>query len=116
MPFYLSKTKKEDAAAQKQGWTEIAKYVRSIDPYHHAVTIHPTDNARNQVEDPSVIDFDMLQTGHGDRKSIPNTENSITGSLLKTPRMPVLAGKCATKESWRRAGRKFNASCFGLAS
>ena len=54
MPFYLSKTKKEDAAAQKQGWTEIARYVRSIDPYHHAVTIHPTDNARNQVEDVSV--------------------------------------------------------------
>jgi hypothetical protein len=93
MPFYLSKNKKDDAAAQKQGWTEIAKYVHSIDPYHHPVTIHPTDNARNQVEDESVIDFDMLQTGHSDRKSIPNTENSITGSLLKTPRMPVLAGE-----------------------
>jgi hypothetical protein len=93
MPFYLSKTKTEDAAAQKHGWTQIAKYVRSIDPYHHAVTIHPTDNARNQVEDESVIDFDMLQTGHSDRKSIPNTENSITASLMKTPRMPVLAGE-----------------------
>jgi hypothetical protein len=93
MPFYLSKTKKEDAAAQKAGWTEVARYVRSIDPYHHAVTIHPTDNARNQVEDPSVLDFDMLQTGHSDRQSIPNTENQITGSLLRTPRMPVLAGE-----------------------
>ncbi len=93
MPFYLSKTKKEDAETQRQGWTEIAKYVRSVDPYHHAITIHPTDNARDQVEDPSVIDFDMLQTGHSDRKSIANTVNSITGSLLKTPRMPVLAGE-----------------------
>jgi hypothetical protein len=45
------------------------------------------------VEDESLIDFDMLQTGHSDRKSIPNTENSITVSLLKTPRMPVLAGE-----------------------
>jgi hypothetical protein len=93
MPFYLSKTKKEDSAAQKQGWTEVGRYVRSIDPYHHVVTIHPSDNARNQVEDPAVLDFDMLQTGHSDRKSIPNTENQITGSLLKTPRMPVLAGE-----------------------
>jgi hypothetical protein len=40
-----------------------------------------------------VLDFDMLQTGHGDRKSIPNTENQITGTLLKAPRMPVLAGE-----------------------
>jgi hypothetical protein len=93
MPFYLSKTKKEDAAAQKAGWTELARYVRNIDPYRHMVTIHPTDNARNQVEDPSLIDFDMLQTGHSDRKSIPSTEDAITGSLLKTPRMPVLAGE-----------------------
>ncbi len=93
MPFYLSKTKKEDAAAQKAGWTEVARYVRSIDPYHHAVTIHPTDNARNQVEDPSVLDFDMLQTGHSDRRSIPNTENQITGSLLGSPRMPVVDGE-----------------------
>ena len=67
--------------------------MRSIDPYHHPVTIHPSSSARNCVEDPSVLDFDMLQTGHGDRKSIPNTENLITGSLLKTPRMPVLAGE-----------------------
>jgi hypothetical protein len=93
MPYYLSKTKKEDAETQKHGWTEIAKYVRSIDPYHRLVTIHPTDNARSQVEDDSVIDFDMLQTGHSDRKSIPNTVDSITGSLAKTPAMPVLAGE-----------------------
>lgn len=93
MPYYLSKTPKQDSAAQKQGWTEVARYVRSIDPYHHAVTIHPSSSARNCVEDQSVIDFDMLQTGHSDRKSIPNTENLVTGSLLKTPRMPVLVGE-----------------------
>ncbi len=93
MPYYLSKTPKEDAAAQKQGWTEVARYVRSIDSYHHPVTIHPGDSARNVVEDPSVQDFDMLQTGHSDRKSIPNTENLVTGSLAKTPRMPVLVGE-----------------------
>jgi len=90
MPYYLSKTPKEDVAAQKQGWTELSRYVHSIDPYHHAVTIH---NGRSEVEDPSVLDFDMLQTGHGDRKSIPNTEDKITGAQLKTPRIPVLAGE-----------------------
>ena len=90
MPYYLSKTPKEDVAAQEQGWTEISKYVHTIDPYRHPVTIH---NGRSEVEDPSVLDFDMLQTGHSDRKSIPNTENQITGAQLKTPRIPVLAGE-----------------------
>jgi hypothetical protein len=92
MPFYLSKTGTEDAAAQKQGWTEVAKYVRSIDPYHHVITIHPTDNARNQVEDPSVLDVDMLQTGSS-MPSIPRTVNGIVESLLKEPRMPVVDGE-----------------------
>src|SRR5579883_2137485 len=67
MPYYLSKNKEEDAADQKRGWTELARYVRSIDPYRHPITIHPSSTARDTVEDPSVLDFDMLQTGHGDR-------------------------------------------------
>ncbi len=93
MPFYLSKTKTEDAAAQRHGWTEVGRYVRTVDPYHHPVTIHPTDNARNQLEDASVLDIDMLQTGHSDRKSIPNTVNQVTGSQVRSPRMPVLVGE-----------------------
>jgi hypothetical protein len=90
MPYYLSKTKKEDIAAQKEGWTDVSRYVHSIDPYHHPVTIH---NGRSEVLDPAVLDFDMLQTGHSDRKSIPNTENMITSAQLKTPRIPVLVGE-----------------------
>ncbi len=90
MPYYLSKTPKEDVETQKQGWTEVSRYVHSIDPYHHPVTIH---NGRSEVLDPAVLDFDMLQTGHDDRKSIPNTENKITSAQLKTPRCPVLAGE-----------------------
>ncbi|PYV89835.1 MAG: hypothetical protein DMG05_12440 [Acidobacteria bacterium] len=93
MPYYLSATKEQDAALQKRGWTEIGKYVHRMDPFHHPVTIHPSDAARNTVEDPSVLDFDMLQTGHGDRTSIPNTVNLVTGSLSRAPKMPVLVGE-----------------------
>jgi hypothetical protein len=93
MPYYLSKNKEEDAADQKRGWTELARYVRSIDPYRHPITIHPSSTARDTVEDPSVLDFDMLQTGHGDRTSYPNTINKVTGELQRAPRMPVLAGE-----------------------
>ena len=93
MPFYLSKTPQQDAAAQKHGWTEVARYVRSIDAAHHVITIHPSQTARDSVEDPSVLDFDMLQTGHGDRTSIPNTVNRVTQSLRQSPPMPVLVGE-----------------------
>src|SRR3989449_7991650 len=80
-------------SVQKHGWTDVAEYVRGIDPYHHLVTIHPSRSARETVEDPAVLDFDMLQTGHNDRESIPPTVNQVTEDRVKTPPMPVLVGE-----------------------
>ena len=98
MPFYLSKTQEQDAQTQKHGWTEIARYVRATDPLRRPITIHPsTDHpslsARDEVDDASLLDFDMLQTGHDDRQSIPNTINSVRHSLASSPKMPVLDGE-----------------------
>jgi hypothetical protein len=90
MPYYLSEHKDQDAALQKHGWTEIGRYVRSVDPFHHPISIHPSSNARDALEDPAVLDFDMLQTGHSDRTSLPNTVRQVTGSLTRTPKMPVV--------------------------
>jgi hypothetical protein len=35
----------------------------------------------------------MLQTGHDDRKSVPNTINSIIRSVMSSPKMPGLVGE-----------------------
>lgn len=93
MPFYLSKTREADAETQKHGWTELARYVRATDPFAHPITIHPSKSARDCVDDPSVLDFDMLQTGHGDRQSAPNTVQSVVRSLHAEPPMPTLVGE-----------------------
>jgi hypothetical protein len=93
MPYYLSKTPEQDAEAQKHGLTELAKYVHSIDAHRHPITIHPSSSATQCVDDPSVIDFDMLQTGHSDRQSVPNTIQVINRELAASPKMPVLIGE-----------------------
>lgn len=93
MPYYLSKTKERDAETQRHGLTELARYVRSIDPHRHPITIHPSSSARLCVDDPSVLDFDMLQTGHSDRQSVPNTIEAVNRSLEASPKMPVLIGE-----------------------
>ena len=93
MPYYLSKQPEKDSAMQKAGWTELAKYVRSISANQNLITIHPSSSARTTVEDPSVLDFDMLQTGHSDRESIPNTVTKITRSYAAVPVMPVVNGE-----------------------
>jgi len=93
MPYYLSKQPEKDSATQKAGWTEIAKYVRSISANRNPITIHPSSSARTTVEDPTVLDFDMLQTGHSDRESIPNTVTQVTRSYAADPTMPVVNGE-----------------------
>jgi hypothetical protein len=105
MPYYRSKDREKDKAVQKRGWTEVGKYVRSTDPFHHPVSIHPPSNARDSVEDQSVLDFDMLQTGHEDVWSIPNTINVVTRERVREPRMPVVVGE-VTFEGHKQQNRQ----------
>lgn len=93
MPWYLSEDKDGDRAFQRSGWTEVARYVRGADAYHRPITIHPTDCARDQVEDQSVLDFEMLQTGHAGHESIPNTVRQMRRAVARAPRMPVVNGE-----------------------
>ena len=93
MPYYLAEDKQAAAELQREGWTELARYVRQIDPYRRPLTLHPGDTARNTVKDPAVLDFDMLQTGHGGAASIPNTIRRVSLSLEAEPRLPVVNGE-----------------------
>ncbi len=90
MAYYLSENKEEESAIQKTGWTEVAKYVQEIDGYDSPITIHPTKYGREQVVDPTVLDFEMLQTGHSDLASVPSTAKAVTKSIDRDPRMPVI--------------------------
>jgi hypothetical protein len=59
------------------------------------VTIHSTRRGREQVDDDTVLDFEMLQTGHGDRKSLPSTVQAVTAAYAEEPTMPVVNGEVA---------------------
>ncbi|MEA2708444.1 MAG: hypothetical protein QOF78_1045 [Phycisphaerales bacterium] len=94
MPYYLAPDKGKDAELQRRGWTEIARYIHEVDPFDRPVTIHPTDMSRNQVTDAAVLDFEMLQTGHGDRASIGPTISLLRASRAAAakggPAMPTI--------------------------
>lgn len=93
MPYYLSPDKEQDRDFQIAGWTEIDRYVRQIDPYQRLITIHPTQVGRDQVEDDSILDFNMLQTGHDGYRSVPNTVATVIKEYNRKPTMPVLVGE-----------------------
>jgi len=93
MPFYLSQDRERDRQMQIDGWTEIARYVRRVDPYQHPLTIHPTDSARDQLSDDSLLSFDMLQTGHGGYPAMGDAARRVAEAVARSPRMPVVNGE-----------------------
>ncbi len=97
MPFYDDHSRPREWHEQYQRetrtmWEEVGRYVHTIDPYDHPVTAHPSVSARDSLSD-DVLDFDMLQTGHGDRTSLPNTINQVVRSTSRQPTMPVVEGE-----------------------
>jgi len=74
-------------------WTEVAHYVQKIDPYHHPSTVHPFQSGRLSVTDETVIDFDMLQTGHGDWEAARGAITKLQAAYARTPPMPVVLGE-----------------------
>ena len=74
-------------------WTEVARYVQKTDPYRHPATMHPSDSGRKSVTDETVIDFDMLQTGHGDWGVAVGAIPKLKAAWSRTPVMPALVGE-----------------------
>jgi hypothetical protein len=74
-------------------WTKIALYVKSLDAYARPRTIHPSASARSSVTDESAIDFDMLQTGHGNFSAAVDALPKLAAARKRDPPMPVLIGE-----------------------
>ena len=49
-------------ALRTPGWTEVVRYIRATDPYHHPLTVHEVSDIT--LQDPLLTDFDFAQPGH----------------------------------------------------
>lgn len=74
-------------------WTDLIRFVRQTDPYHRPVTIHPFNSAREAVTDQQVLDFDMLQTGHGDWPAALGAPTKLQAAYARQPALPALIGE-----------------------
>ena len=81
----------EDRA--REGWTDVMRCLRAVDPYHNPITIHPTHpDSRAMINDASLLDVDMLQTGHG-YMAMENTVRSTVDAVAAQPPLPVIDGE-----------------------
>ena len=99
LPWYLAKGFPYDDRQQVRGWTDVMRYVRKTDPFRHPVTIHPTAikfyTARHAVDDASLLDFDLLQTPHGQHEAAPVTLKAVRDAYAARPAMPVIDGEAS---------------------
>ena len=96
MEYYLAPKGGDVAERQNRlraGWSDLIRTIRSADPFGNPVTIHPTRYGHDQVDDPSLLDLDMLQTGHSGYPTLSGTVDMLIESLAHEPRMPVLVGE-----------------------
>lgn len=99
LPYYLAKNFPSDDRSQVTGWTEILRYIRATDPFRRPLTIHPTAirryTARHVTDDVFLLDFDMLQTPHGQRGAAPVTIRAARESYAAEPTLPLINGEAA---------------------
>jgi hypothetical protein len=99
LPWYLAKNFPCDDREAVHGWTEVLRYVHAADPFRRPLTIHPTAinryTARNATDDATLLDFDMLQTPHGQREAVPITVRAVRESVAAEPVLPVINGEAA---------------------
>jgi hypothetical protein len=99
LPWYLAKGFPYDDREQVHGWTEVMRSIRANDPFRRPLTIHPTGigrlSARNATDDVSLLDFDMLQTPHGQREAVEPTVRTMHECYADRPTMPVINGEAA---------------------
>ncbi len=74
-------------------WSELAKYVKAVDPYHHPLTYHAPEHPRQAIKDNAAFDFDMVAIGHEGFKTAAQTLELARSCLSQKPSRPVLCGE-----------------------
>ncbi len=79
----------------KEGWTDVVRHIRSVDPFERPVTIHPTtmESSQAMVGDPSALDFSMILGGHSGWHSLKVMAGVFEKVMREEARMPLLIGE-----------------------
>jgi len=74
-------------------WGEVGRYVRSIDPYRHPLTVHSGGGRRGHQGDDLIIDYDMVCGSHRQNDAIGSAIGTFRSAYARTPIMPTLVGE-----------------------
>ncbi len=97
LPYYLDKGFPQGGEKQTAEWEVVIRYVRKINAFGRLMTVHPTGlpplSGRALYKDQTLLDFDMLQTGHGGKEVLAPSIRTLRTSYESRPTMPVVNGE-----------------------
>jgi len=93
MCFYLSKDRDAETKKQTAAYARIASVVREADPFDRLITTHPRNRSWQDIDDPSALDFHMLQTGHIPPSSLETGVKFVEEARAQFPDKPVVNGE-----------------------
>jgi len=106
-----------DAFLYAPGWTEVARYIREHDPYHHPLSVHEVDPPFDSaLQDESLTDFDLFQAGHRGWPSIA-TEIALLNKhyARKTVTKPLVVGEIGYEKMTGENDESYQRAAFWLA-
>jgi hypothetical protein len=107
LPFYESRRWPEDTKLAQMQWTEVGKYLRQLDAssFRRPISMQSwatRDSVRGGLTDASVLDYDSLHMGHGDRESAIRCVRVVRSARQLQPYMPVIPGEvCFEGIGWQ---------------
>ncbi len=95
MPYYLSETREQDGELLRQGWVELARYLRDIDPYGHPRVAHPFpfEPEPGVMERDGLLNCYFMHTGQGGWQGFPRRVGMVKRVLQRQPCLPVIQGE-----------------------
>lgn len=104
-------------AAVVHGWTEVTRYIREEDPYHHPLTVHeyppPYDYP---LQDESLTDFDMFQSSHFGWPSIAAEVAQVDMHYARTRiTKPIVEGEVGYEGFGQTQFESFQRAAFWLS-
>ncbi|HEV8291785.1 MAG TPA: DUF5060 domain-containing protein, partial [Tepidisphaeraceae bacterium] len=94
LPYYLSPDFPNKGEKQTAEWEKILTYARSINAFGRPITSHPTGvgrlSMRGALKDISLLDFDMIQTPHGQMEAVGPSVEAVRFSHGAGPPLPTV--------------------------
>jgi hypothetical protein len=95
MPWYFSEDRESDSERQREIWSQVARYVRDIDPYGRPMTTHPRGRGRGlaEVASPELLDFEMVQGGQNGHQDLETTAALMARAVVEAGPRPAVMGE-----------------------